>query len=93
MNTRIMNLGYDCKVIIPDTVTPKELQALIGFLGTLRKVSTLSNWNGPEFAYTGNYVNVQLEEVHLQTQEDARRLSQESKEAYNAREAKQNAVA
>jgi hypothetical protein len=87
MKTRILNLGWDCKLVIPESVSAKELQAFIGFIGTLRKASTLSNYDGTDFAYASNFAGVHLEEVELHTEEEAKRLSTASKEAYKAREA------
>lgn len=85
MKTRILNLGWDCKLVIPESVSPKDLQALIGFIGTLRKASTLANYDGADFAYHAKFVIVQLEEVELHSEEEAKRLSTVSKEAYDTR--------
>lgn len=92
--TRILKLAYDCKLIIPETVTHKELQALIGFLGTLRKAGSYGNWNyGPDFSYEGEYLTVQMESVNLfDTSEEAQRLSKESRAEYDERTAKEKAA-
>lgn len=93
MKTRILNLGWDCKLVIPESVSPKDLQALIGFIGTLRKTSAHGNFAGPDFSYASNFAGVQLEEVDLHSEADAKRLSEESKAAYKAREAMEKAAA
>jgi hypothetical protein len=87
MKTRILNLGWDCKLVIPESVSTKELQAFIGFIGTLRKASSLCNYEGTDFAYANKFASVQIEEVDLYPEEEAVRLSTASKEAYKAREA------
>jgi len=87
MKTRILNLGWDCKLVIPEGISAKELQSFIGFIGTLRKASTLANYEGADFAYASSFANAHLEEVELHTEEEAKRLSTVSKEAYKAREA------
>ena len=93
MKTRILNLGWDCKLVIPESISAKELQAFIGFIGTLRKASTLANYEGSDFAYASKFASVQIEEVELHTEDEATRLSTASKEAYKAREAREAAAA
>ena len=92
-NTRILRLAYDCKIIIPESVSHKDLQALIGFLGTLRKAGSYGNWNhGPDFSYEGEYLHIQMEAINLiESSDEAQRLSKESRAEYDERTAKEKA--
>ena len=90
---KIINLGYDAKLIVPDSVSPKDLQALVGFLGTLQKADRSSNWQGADWYYADRFVNFQLEEVELVSKDEATRLSKESKAAYDAKTALDKAAA
>lgn len=69
---------------LPDTMSTKDIQALVGFLATLQTVDTHYNYDQSEYLYDlGRYPEVRLEDITLT--EDARAKSEASYEAYKAR--------
>ena len=69
---------------LPDTMSTKDIQALVGFLATLQTVETHYDYTSSEYLYgLGDHPEVQVQETRLT--EDARAKSEASYEQYKAK--------
>lgn len=69
---------------LPDTMSPKDIQSLVGFLATLQTVESHYNYDQSEYLYDlGRYPEVRIEDIELT--DNAKGKSDLSYESYKAR--------
>ena len=77
---------------LPDTMSAKDVQALVGFLATLQTVESHYNYDVSEYLYDlGRYPEVRIEDIELT--DNAKGKSDLSYESYKARREAEKAAA
>ena len=89
--TKIINVN-GTRFALPDTMSAKDVQALIGFLATLQTVDSRYDYSVSEYLYDlGRYPEVRIEDIKLTP--DARAKHEESYKAYQAKRDAEKAAA
>jgi hypothetical protein len=73
---------------VPESMSGKDLQSLVGFLATLRIVDSEYCYGGNSIDYAhhlGEYSSVQLEELVIMDKAEAKALAKVGREAYEQR--------
>ena len=90
---KVIKIGHQM-FVLPAGMTSKDIQALVGFVATLEVVDSAYNFEtGHSMHYSTGTQAVQLLDVELMPEPEARKLHNESHEAYMARRAAQAAQA
>lgn len=77
---------------LPDTMSTKDIQSLVGFLATLQTVETHYDYSVSDYLYDlGRYPEVRIEDTTLTA--DAKAKSEASYEAYKAKRDAEKAAA
>jgi hypothetical protein len=62
---KVLNLSGN-RYVLPDGMTTKDIQSLVGFLSVLQVVGNEYDYNTSEYQYfAGNCIQLQLEELEL----------------------------
>lgn len=79
---------------VPDSVTPKDLRELIGFLHTFTAVGRHYDWDtGQDLClYSNGPVTISVSKEELVDRDEARRISKESQERYETKKAAERAA-
>ena len=89
--SKILNLN-GTRFVIPEVMPIKDLQALAGFLVTLKVVHHSYGWGSDESKYYADHgASVTMEDLDLTTKEEAQAFEKASRAAYEARKAAETA--
>ena len=76
------------RYVLPMGISPKDVQAVAGFLVTLTKVNYEYIWGEGEHAhYPGRGAEVRIEDLELVTKAEAKAASDKSRAEYEAKKA------
>lgn len=84
---RIIKIGYTM-YRLPDSLTPKEVQSLVGLFALLQRVESYHDFDTSESVYyVDGSESVQLKDVELVDAATARQIHDESHARYKAKQA------
>ena len=94
MTSKVLNISGN-RFALPEGMSTKDIQALVGFLATFRSVGSEYDYiTSNQSHYVGNFVSVQLEDMELGNKAEVKAAADKSYADYKAREkAKEEAAA
>ena len=82
---KTIRINSEC-FALPEGMSTKDIQALAGFLATLTTVQHCYNWdNSDHLSYASKGATVQLEEVDLMPEAEAKATEKRTRDAYVAK--------
>lgn len=82
------------RFVLPEGMPAKDVQALAGFLCTLTQLEDNYNYDTSEYMYSlGEGVRLQVTDLQVLDKDEARKLSDESRERYHAKREAEKAAA